>query len=77
MRNIDPSAITVSDLVKHGVEEVQASCQRCAESWHAPIIFLPSTTTLKKIGQLMFCRACGGPDVAVAPAWPGETPKAN
>jgi Zn finger protein HypA/HybF involved in hydrogenase expression len=77
MRNIEPSAVTVADLIRRGADEVRASCQQCGDSWRAPITFLPSATTLEKIGQLMICPACGGRKIVAAAAWPGDIPKFN
>lgn len=77
MRGAEPSAITVADLQNRGVEEIDASCLRCGENWQAPITVLPSATTLAKIAELMVCPACGGREVDVTPAWPGDAPKTN
>jgi len=77
MRTVSLSAITVADLLMRGVEEIDASCLRCGESWRAPITMLPPATTLAKIEELMVCTACGSRNVDVAPAWPGDAPKTN
>lgn len=77
MRRDELSGITVADLFGQGVEEIDASCLRCGESWQAPITMLPSATNLVKIQELMVCPACGGRDVDVAPAWVGEVPRTH
>ncbi len=77
MRRVQPSAITVADLLTQGVEEIDASCLWCGESWRAPITVLPSATTLAKIKKLMVCPVCGGRLIDAVPAWPGDAPKTN
>jgi Zn finger protein HypA/HybF involved in hydrogenase expression len=77
MRQGVTSTVTVADLLRQGAEEIDASCLRCGENWRAPITILPSATTLAKIAELMVCPACGGREVEVAPAWPGDAPRAN
>jgi hypothetical protein len=77
MRQVETSAITVTDLFMRGVEEIDSSCLRCGENWRAPITMLPPATTLAKIEALMVCPACGCRNVDVAPAWPGEVQSTN
>jgi len=77
MRTVTPSAITVADLLRRGVDEIDASCSRCSENWQTPISILPPATTLAKIAEVMVCPACGGREVDIAPAWMGEVPKTN
>ncbi len=77
MGRVEPSAITVADLLMQGVEKIDASCFRCGESWRAPITLLPSATTLMKIQELMVCPACGGRLIDAVPRWPGDAPKTN
>ena len=77
MRKVEPSAVTVADLLMRAGEEIDASCSRCGENWQAPISILPPSTTLAKIAEVMVCPACGGREVDIAPAWMGEVPKTN
>lgn len=70
MSRADPAAITVADMAAHGADFVDATCPQCGSSWRAPIVMMPSKTTLAKIAELMICRTCGGADVQVAPVWP-------
>jgi hypothetical protein len=45
--------------------------------WKAPITVLPSAATLAKIEELLICPTCGGREIDVTPAWPGDVPRAN
>jgi hypothetical protein len=56
---------TVAMLSERGVDAVDASCWQCGESWHAPISFLPTATTLGQIAALMACPTCGCRNVEV------------
>jgi hypothetical protein len=59
---------TVATLQDAGIDAVEASCQKCEETWQAPISFLPPATTLEKVAALMACPTCGGRNIEVAPS---------
>ena len=69
--------VTVAELAEHGVDSVDAICEKCGNSWRAPIHILPPATTLAKVAALMLCPNCGGRHVEVTPASPEEHPTAH
>jgi hypothetical protein len=75
MRRVQPSAITVADLLMQGVEKIDASCLWCGESWDALITMLPSLTSLAKIKELMVWPAFGSRHIDAAPEWLGDPRK--
>lgn len=67
--------ITLGELATLVIECVEASCQCCGASWRTAYDFLPPSTLLVAMAGLLICPACGGRDLAVAPARSvGETP---
>lgn len=77
MREINAPSLTVAEMSAQGVENVRAFCPACGQLWNAPIDFLPSATTLAKIGELLKCRACGSRDVEAEPDWRAGAPTEN
>jgi hypothetical protein len=69
MSAADPASVTVADLLAHGANEVKATCPRCATSWQAPVSFLPPTTNLDEVRDLLICPQCASQDIGVEP-WP-------
>ena len=69
MRGNDVPSLTVAEMSAQGVQNVRAFCPACGHLWNAPIDFLPPTTTVAKISELLMCPACGGRDVEAEPAW--------
>ena len=61
MPEIDLEHLTVRDLLALGVTAVDAACDHCSKMiWLAPIDFLPPTTTIKIVENLMVCRRARG-----------------
>lgn len=58
----------LSELTRDGVDSVDAFCEKCGNSWQAPIAFLPPATTLAKIEALMACPKCDSHQVEIHPA---------
>ncbi len=72
----DTLALTVKELVAHGVETVEAHCNFCGKSWPAPIGVMPDATTLWKVRALLACPTCDQADIDVEPNWP-DAPSAH
>lgn len=70
MKSDDPLDLTVQELVAHGVDGVEASCNYCGRSWLALINIMPDQTTLRKVRALLACPTCGSADVDIEPQWP-------
>ncbi len=77
MRNIDPNALTVEDLLALGADAMEAACGGCGKTWRAPISFLPAGTTARTLAALMICPSCGGRDIDAHPAWSDQPPQLN
>jgi Zn finger protein HypA/HybF involved in hydrogenase expression len=69
--------ITLGELAKLVIETVEASCQCCGASWRTAYDFLPPSTPLVAMAGLLICPACGGRELAVAPARGGEAGPAH
>lgn len=63
-------SITLSDLFAHGVEDAEATCERCAHQWRLPLAVLPGGITLAKAMEIMACTECGGGKISATPIWP-------
>jgi len=68
MSHVIRSEVTVAEMAEHGIDSVDAFCEKCGSLWRAPIHILPPATTLAKIAALMVCPNCGGRHVDVVPA---------
>ena len=68
MSDLFSPTLTVAELLAAKIDEVDAMCLRCGRTWRAPISFLPATTSLEKIAELMSCPTCGGRKIDVGPA---------
>lgn len=67
MSRPEATEMTVGDLVKRGVEDVEAFCVDCGELWRTPISFLRPATGLRKMAALMLCPSCRGREIEVSP----------
>jgi Zn finger protein HypA/HybF involved in hydrogenase expression len=74
MSHVIRSEVTVAELAEHGIDSVDAFCEKCGNSWRAPIYILPPATTLARVAALMACPNCGGRHVDVTPASQEERP---
>ena len=69
--------VTVGDILARGGDSLGASCRHCGHVWHAPIIVMPETTSLRKLQGLMRCPCCTSLKVDVAPEWPEDPGNLN
>ena len=60
--------ITLADLALLVIDAIEASCHSCGANWRAPYNFLPLSTRLETMEELLICPVCGGRKLNVAPA---------
>jgi DNA-directed RNA polymerase subunit RPC12/RpoP len=68
MSGIDNPAITVGEMKAHGVQKVWAACELCGKRWLVPVEFLPASTSLATIAELIICPNCGDRSLMASPA---------
>ncbi|WP_374544453.1 hypothetical protein [Rhodoblastus sp.] len=69
--------ITLADLALLVIDAIEASCHSCGANWRAPYNFLPLSTRLETMEDLLICPVCGGRELNVAPALNMETGRAH